>query len=70
MSCRCSCGYICGRDCDLPPLECIEKHYKVNCGHVWGDWVEGETPNGGAWGSQVCLKCGVTNLAHAMAVGP
>lgn len=63
--CDCHCGYACNRKCGLPILECMEQHYKRDCGHVWdGPWAERD------WGGSVtCSRCGMLAIQHDMRVG-
>jgi len=63
--CECNCGYTCGRQCGLPMIECIQKHYKKDCEHNFEGWEENE--NGG---SAVCTECGMTAMQHDMMKGP
>ena len=66
MSCRCNCGYTCGMKCDLDMMECIRQHFIRDCDHKW-DGKHVEIENGV---SSTCSKCGMTAIAHDMAVGP
>lgn len=72
QTCRCNCGYTCGGPgvCKLPRLECIQKHYVKDCDHEFTGWIEGTTDSGGAWGSTVCKRCGITAMQHDMISGP
>ena len=71
-SCRCQCGYTCGRECGLPIMECMEKHYERDCDHKFnGEVVVLQTFAGYAKASSVtCSKCGSTALDHDVRVGP
>lgn len=67
-SCRCECGYTCGRQCGLPIMECMDKHYVRDCDHDFtGPWVEDED---GLGGSVTCTHCGMTAAGHDMVCGP
>jgi len=69
--CECRCGYVCGRACGLPLMECMGKHYKLDCDHKFdGAWETFELPNGGGGGSVTCSTCGLTQLDHDMRCGP
>ncbi len=68
--CKCECGYSCGRQCGLPIMECMEKHYEKKCEHLW-DGPAVETDVMGCRGdSATCSKCGAVAMYHDMAVGP
>ncbi len=64
--CRCNCGYTCNRECGLPVLECMEKHFKRDCDHKW----DGPTASGEQWSSVTCSLCGEIALTHDCQVGP
>ncbi len=74
--CECNCGYTCGGPgkCELwkqPGMkgmrECIEKHFKKDCGHKF----EGPLVDvGNNAQSIVCKNCGTSALAHDSWVGP
>lgn len=67
-SCRCNCGYSCGRKCDLPLTECMEKHYVKDCDHDFnGEWEE---HGDGRGGSVICSHCGMSAMGHDMVSGP
>jgi hypothetical protein len=52
-------------------MECLKKHYKKDCDHIWdGPWEEGEMGEDGYWSSTTCSKCGMVQMHHDMAVGP
>lgn len=63
--CRCNCGYTCDRKCGLGILDCMQKHYKSDCDHVFEGWEEFE--NGG---TTVCKHCGMRAIDHDMRFGP
>lgn len=64
-SCKCDVGFLCERGCDLPYLECVQKHYYHHCGHSFKDWYN--TSDGG---TLICQHCGVSAIQHDMATGP
>ena len=70
--CECRCGYTCldgngRRTCGLDLFECIDKHYKEDCDHVFdGPWIDIDERSG----STTCSKCGMTSMHHGMACGP
>lgn len=71
MPCSCRCESTCGRQCKLDLMECLKKHYKKDCDHIWdGPWEEGEMGEDGYWSSTTCSKCGMVQMHHDMAVGP
>ena len=47
-------------------LECIEKHYKKDCEHVWN----GPMKKGDDFQTVTCSKCGMSALSHGMQYGP
>jgi hypothetical protein len=63
--CRCNCGYTCGRQCGLSIMECMKKHYVVDCDHDFSAEPEDDSSN-----SLVCSKCGMSALSHDFSVGP
>ena len=63
--CRCNCGYSCNRQCGLPIMECIDKHYKQDCGHIW----DGAVDEGDNFASATCSRCGMSAISHDMARG-
>lgn len=65
-TCRCECGYTCGRECGLGFIECIREHYKVDCDHKW----DGPKKAYGSGESSTCSICGVVMISHDMKVGP
>lgn len=66
-TCRCNCGYTCGRQCGLPIMECIKQHYVQDCEHDFNGPVIEDDDGLGA--SVVCSKCGLPFMAHDMARG-
>lgn len=68
--CGCRCGYRCGGPgvCELPALECIEKHYVRDCDHLWSSPFV-TTPDG-LGESVTCSKCGMSAMDHDMRCGP
>ncbi len=64
--CECRCGYTCGGpgSCELEIMECVDAHFKRDCGHVFEGWIK---LNDG--GTSVC-NCGMTSIDHDMWVGP
>lgn len=69
-ACQCRCGYSCGRRCGLEIMDCIEQHYRRDCGHLFdGPDVDYET--GRVYVSSVtCSRCGLAASEHDLAVGP
>jgi len=72
--CHCEHGFTCdrenGRECGLPIMECMEKHYFHNCEHTF-DGPPVETDVMGCRGSSAtCSKCGMVAVFHDMEVGP
>lgn len=72
--CKCNCGYRCGGPgvCKLGVIECLqtEGHFVRDCGHDFTGWKEGRLNGGGAYGTTVCSKCGMTSMRHDSMVGP
>ena len=67
-SCRCECGYTCGRECGLDIMDCMEKHYVQDCDHDFtGPWEEYDD---GHAGSVTCVHCGMSMMGHDIACGP
>ena len=67
QECECNCGYTCGRQCGLPIMECIKKHYVKDCKHQWDGPVEKIGPGGA---SVTCSKCGMLAISHDGRYGP
>ena len=68
LPCRCKCGYTCNRQCGLPIMECMEKHFVQDCDHDFSGPVV-ESPDG-LMHSVTCSKCGLPQISHDMRVGP
>ena len=67
--CRCECGYTCGGAgrCELPIMECIDRHYVKDCDHEFlGPWWQ--SPDG-LVKSATCTKCSTTAISHDVLVG-
>ena len=67
VECECNCGYTCGGpgECELDTMECIEKHYKQDCGHDFSGPGK-DIQNG--W-TATCKNCGMTAIGHDMVSG-
>lgn len=69
--CVCKCGYSCGRQCGLPIMECMEKHYTRDCEHDFTGPLQEVAMGGNVHArSKLCSKCGTSAIHHDMRVGP
>jgi hypothetical protein len=70
-SCRCNCGYTCGRKCGLSLFGedgCMALHYEKDCDHDFtGEWEEHDDGRGG---SVTCKHCGMSAMGHDIVSGP
>ncbi len=79
-ACRCECGYRCGTNgrmrCELPIMECMDKHYVRDCDHKWDgkgidEWANDRNgkPYKAGW-SSTCSICDMSAMSHDCAAGP
>ncbi len=64
--CKCNCGYTCDRECGLPIMECMEKHYVKDCSHEF----TGPCAFRSGFGSVTCKHCGMLAMDHDILHGP
>ncbi len=70
-TCKCYCGYTCGGpgQCEVfkeDAGECIRRHYRHDCEHVF----DGPSVKIDGGGSVTCSRCGMTAMDHDIRVGP
>jgi len=51
-------------------MECVEKHFKSDCDHVWGRELHDVYFMGGECSSVLCVKCGTAAIHHDARRGP